>query len=208
MNKLVTSLIGVSAFISASVLAGNTTTLNDTFSIPSKGTLHLDVPVGQVILETHDANNIQVRVEVRNESDIWFGDDDEKVNLENAEIKHRNSNNNLYLEINNEKLIQKWTVYMPENTNLELEVGVGEVNLKGQLADIDVEVGVGEVDVELEHNNYTSIELESGVGDVDLDGFKGATQERGMVSGGVEWHGSGDYKIDIEVGVGEVDVER
>ena len=70
-----------------------------------------------------------------------------------------------------------------------------------------VEVGVGEVDVRLADNDYRKVELETGVGGTDLNGFKGVSQERSIVSENTSWRGDGEYVISVEVGVGEVDVD-
>lgn len=190
--------------LSTPALAKGDITLNDTFPLANNGTLHLDIPVGEIELTTHDSNEISVEVRVKPQNDGWFSDED----VSEAKFKHRQEDGHVYLEIDQEKSVQEWIIAIPKNASIDLDVGVGEVNLDDVNANVFVDVGVGEVDVELTDNNYAMIHLDTGVGDVDLDGFKNAKWDKGMVSGSVRWNGDGEHKINIDVGVGEIEVDH
>lgn len=210
MNKMMKTMrtlalvTAISAAFSTSAMASEEITLKDTFPLTATGTLHLEVPVGEINLKTHEGDDIQVKVDIKPQNDSWFGDGDD---IADADFEYTTKDGHLYLEIDKDKSVQSWTISMPRNANIDLDVGVGEINLNDVNADVLIDVGVGDVEVEVNHDNYATINLEAGVGDVELDGFTNAQWEKGMVGDTVRWNGSGSYKIDIEVGVGEVEVE-
>ncbi len=196
--------IGLTTLISSTAFAEDAITINESRSISSDSNIHINVPVGEIDLVTHDKDEIELKIVVKPQNDGWFSGDD----IEHAELEYRVDGKDVYLEVDVDKSVQKWTISIPQSANLDLDVGVGEVDLEDLYKNVNIDVGVGEVDLELATNDYHHIELDAGVGEVDLDGFKGARVKSGLVSGSLEWDGKGEYDIEIDVGVGEIDVKH
>lgn len=82
--------------------------------------------------------------------------------------------------------------------NVDLNLGIGQFNIEGIFSGKnDIETGVGELNIDITDNieNYT-IETENGIGDIKIDG-RSVNDTR---------IGKGNTILDIESGVGEVDI--
>lgn len=91
------------------------------------------------------------------------------------------------------------TVHGGSLSNLDLDMGVGELKLSSELkGNSELDMGVGEANISIiaEKEDYT-VTLDKGIGDVTLDG---ASLKDGDVIG------NGSNTIDIDSGVGEVNV--
>jgi hypothetical protein len=177
-------------------------TLEETISVEAQSTIHFDIPVGSLEITTYDGDKVILEVEVKEADSDWFS----SVDLDDVEIDITQSGTKLHLEIEKEDVVQKWEVKIPSDASLNIDLGVGEVDIDDFDRDANIDVGVGEVDVYLSGTNYREIELDSGVGGADLDGFSNIDRERAMVSESIEWTGKGDYDLIIDVGVGDIDV--
>ncbi len=86
-------------------------------------------------------------------------------------------------------------------TNLDMQIGVGECNLTAfVLGNSQVECGVGEANLtfyKTADNDYT-ISVNKGLGPVTVDGKSVSDEEK---------IGNGKNKIDVECGVGDVDIK-
>lgn len=84
--------------------------------------------------------------------------------------------------------------------NLELEIGAGSAKIKSRVTGkSDITVGVGNLELELNEdiNNYT-FKVETGIGKVNINNQK---------VGNNELVGNGRYMIDIENGIGSVEIK-
>jgi len=185
-------------------MAKSSVTLKERINIDANADIHFEVAVGSVEIETYDGDEIILEIEVKEGDNDWF----KSVDLDEAELAVRNSGSKVHLEIDMEDIVQQWQVRIPNNANIDIDLGVGEVSIEDFARDAIIDLGVGEVDIELADKNYRRIELESGVGGADLDGFSGADRERNIVNEQITWRGNGDYEINIDVGVGDIDVKH
>ncbi|AWL11964.1 hypothetical protein HMF8227_01489 [Saliniradius amylolyticus] len=188
--------------ISTSVVASEKVSLSDQHPVSANSQVELDIPVGELDIQVHDQPEVRYEVKIEEQDGNWFG----SVDLSDVEVNVKHNDQRLYLSIDDDDIHQHWIIWLPSDANLEVDLGVGEVNIAGVQQNLMMEVGVGSVDVSLGAKNYHSIRLEAGVGDADLSGFKDVEQERSIVSQDVHWRGNGQYEVDIEVGVGDVDV--
>lgn len=202
MRQLLLPTIIASLF-SIPALADSKITLNDQFTLPDNSIIHISVPIGSLNVNTHEANEIELDITVKASDDNWFGSDD----VSDASIVKRIKDNQVYLEVDLDDTVQNWSVTLPQSADIRFDVGVGQVEIENAEQDVQVDVGVGEVELTLTSDNYKRIDLDSGVGEVELEGFKNAKHDRAMVSETVTWHGAGKYEINIDVGVGEIEVE-
>lgn len=183
--------------------ADDSITLKETHRVPTNSNLHFDIPIGEVELETHSGDNVKLEVTVSIKDDNWFSDDD----LSDTEMQIEADGNDVYFSVNKKENQQDWKILLPETASIELDVGVGSINIEGVERTLNVDLGVGEIEVDMAGKNYRRIDLDSGVGEVQISGLENTRVETSIVSESLDWRGEGEYKLDIEVGVGGIDVK-
>ena len=100
-------------------------------------------------------------------------------------------------------------ISVPASLRLSIEMGVGELTVRGMEADLSLDLGVGELAIELSAGGVRSIELEAGVGETSLRTPGGRIEETRshLVGSELEWReGKGASKVSAEVGVGQISV--
>ncbi len=206
MKKLLLAAL-TSAVISAPVWAEDTRTIEQSFKLENSTELEIDFPVGSLEMTSYDGDEIKVtiRLEPKNH-DGWFTD---KVDLDSIQLKSKRKHQELSLTIDDDNLEQTWEVKVPKSMRLDVEVGVGKVEIQALENTADVEVGVGKVRIDTALDDYKHVNLESGVGKTSLSGFVGKAQShKKMVSSQTEYFGSGKYNLEVEVGVGDIKVRH
>ena len=99
---------------------------------------------------------------------------------------------------------------MPAELGLQVELGVGEVDVRGLEGDVEIELGVGEVRVAMPEAAVADVSLDVGVGEASLlPRPQGTRSSRFLFLGNeVDWReGSGTARVTVEVGVGEATVK-
>ncbi len=198
------SLLAIGALLSTSVLAGDIKEIKQDFTLSANGSLNLDVPVGSIEMTVTDSDKVEVFIEIEPKSDGWFSG---KTDLERVELEHEQNGNHLKLGIDNDDIKQTWHIKVPKSASLEVDLGVGNLEIDGLANDADIEVGVGSVRIDSALDDFDKIILDAGVGDTKLRGMKKeADEKRKMVSSETHYRGNGNYKINVEVGVGDIKV--
>lgn len=197
-------IASIAASVAISVNAKERVTLEDRLPVEGQTEFVLDVPVGQIDLETHDKPYIDVHVKVEENDASWFSSAD----LGDVQIEKDISGDRIALEIDLEDTKQTWRIKVPASMDLDIDLGVGEVTLSDISRSVNLDVGVGDAEIDLDSDNYSRIRLDAGVGDADLDGFRRVSEERAIVSKTVKWRGDGEYEIDGDVGVGDIHVRH
>jgi hypothetical protein len=192
----------IASLIACSVYASDNKRINDSFNIATDSTIYLDVSVGEIDITTHDSDELTLEVVVSEQDHHFFS----SVDIDDAELDKDVRVSDVHLRVEMDNTQQKWRLTVPKTAHLNINLGVGEIDIDHVSRNIDLELGVGEADIRLEDDNYASIELESGVGSADIKGFKNSRSHQAMVSEDASWHGDGKYTINAEVGVGDLDV--
>ena len=190
------------ALTSTVALASDLKIIKDTIDVTTGQTVSFNVPVGSLKIKTCDCDQISVKVKVEPKDSDWsfFS----SGNVDDAKLQVKQRNNSVKLSIDDEDTKQKWTVTMPADSNLNVDLGVGELKVREFNQSLDADVGVGSITVDVTEQNYDSIKLESGVGATDIDGFdKQAKTTRAMVSSTTKYRGEGEHSIKVDVGVGD-----
>jgi hypothetical protein len=122
---------------------------------------------------------------------------------------------------NNPRGYSKWTVAVPDNTEIDFNSGTGNLIISGSTAKIDGNTGTGDIEVD---NAKGRFKVNSGTGDVDVHGSEGEfklNSGTGRVkienskgnfnansgTGDVEAHGlTFDLEGDFNSGTGDVEV--
>jgi hypothetical protein len=170
----------------------------------------LEVGVGDVEVIADETGRITAHVEV-SASKGWRGSTRAQRALEELELESEMKGDALHLRISerhddDHSFGEDWTLHLPPGVALEIEQGVGDLRILDIAAEINVELGVGEVHIEGEHAAFGPIEGSCGVGDVSLRTPEGRTEGRGFIAHTLDEKGPGKARIDVEVGVGDVDI--
>jgi hypothetical protein len=171
--------------------------------------LVLDIPVAEMEIEGSRSDRIEVEVIVECE---WRKRNCEEL-ADEIDLVSRKWDDELTLEVEGMK---KWRslgvsldirVRAPASLRLELDVGVGDIEIYGFRNDVYVDVGVGEVDVEMDESLVRSVALDTGLGEVQMSYTGGRLEAGGIFDNVLRWdEGSGPARLRLEAGVGEIDV--
>lgn len=196
-------VLAVATVTSMAVLAAEKIELTESIKVPDNSHIHINVPVGQVKLITKQTDQVDLNIIVKQKNGGWFDSSD----ITQAKLDKEIRGNQLFLSVDIEDSKQDWVVTVPVDSSLKLNIGVGTVDLRNISKNLDVNVGVGEADIKLGDDNYQLIKLSTGVGDAELTGLERVKTKRNMVSKTVSWGGNGKHSINVEVGVGDIEVD-
>ena len=192
--------------LTSSVTAHAEQKIEQTFDVTANQALAINVPVGSLEFSTHQGHHVTVSIELKAKNDSWFSDD---VALEDITLKHQQNNDTLSLSIENDEVQQNWQVSLPTSMAIDIELGVGDIELTDFANTANIDVGVGAVRISSALDDYQTITLDSGVGDTKVSGMKNdAKHSRKMVSSTSKYRGDGQYSINVEVGVGDIKVRH
>ena len=169
-------------------------------------TVQLEISVGEVDIETYDGDEIQLEIDIEAPRS-WFSF--QRPDAEDVELEIHDRGSEVYIGINEQNIEQTWYIRMPAKLALEIEMGVGDIQIEDFANDLEMELGVGAVRVEVADVDYDSIHASVGVGDATVRGFSNSSDnERSFVSADSYYHGSGELEMEIEVGVGDIEVRK
>ena len=170
----------------------------------------LEVGVGDVEVIADESGRITAHVEVSAGKD-WRSTARTRRKLEEATLQSEMKGDALHLRISERdddghSFGEDWTLHVPPGVAIEIEQGVGDLRILDIAAAIEIELGVGDVRIEGEHAAFGHIEGQCGVGDVSLRTPKERTEGDGFIAHTLEAQGPGKAAIDVQVGVGDVDI--
>ncbi|WP_440054430.1 hypothetical protein ACSLBF_16480 [Pseudoalteromonas sp. T1lg65] len=200
MRKLALAVVISSLCVFAH--AADSKTIKESFSLDDATQLEIDFPVGKLDLEVYSGSNIEVEIIVNpGNKDSWFGN---STSVDDAKLETKRTAGELALAINNDDYDLTWHVRVPKSLSLDIEVGVGNIEISELQNSADIEVGVGNINITTHSSDFRSIELASGVGKTALKGFTGDDKRKSMVGSESFYSGQGQFIIDAESGVGNV----
>jgi len=196
----------VMALSATTVMAEDVKVLEKVIDAKSFTKLVLDVPVGEINVKASKGSDISLVIELEPDED-WLG---RSSDLSDAQISISDDGSTLKLKVDledDDDVEQSWTVMMPADMAISLNLGVGSVEIDDLTSDIKVDVGVGEVDVAVNTSLYDSIKLDAGVGDTSIKGGKGRYErDQVLVTSSSQLHGEGKKELEANVGVGDIEV--
>ncbi len=145
--------------------------LEGTAVLGSDDRVVIDFPVGELVVEGVSGDRFQIEVEVR-----CKGDRDRcRERLDDVEIDISERRGTFYIEIAPHSKWRSWNsvevealVRHPARNPLEIDMGVGEVEIEDVAADLEVDLGVGEVSANLPLEAIRSVYLDAGIGETEL----------------------------------------
>lgn len=187
--------------------AGERAIKDYSFELDGIDRIELHGAVGEMNIIHTDVKHVTVVLEIteNDDDDGWFGRDND-IDVNAVELESDVRGNRLVLRQTDKHLNIDWTVELPTVAETSVEFGVGEVD--GEFGDtsLRVELGVGDIDLTLPASAVGDIDLSAGVGDARLRGAETEHQDRTFVSQSVSGRGAGNHDLDVEVGVGDIDV--
>ena len=210
MKRWIVVLIACSA-IAASAHAGERRKeIVRNFEIKADQLVRLDLGVGEILIEGADVERVEAELLV---TCRWGSEADCDELLDRVDLDSRSTSRRLIVEVVSDsswrktKLEIEGSLRMPRAASLEVDMGVGKLEVEGVEGDLNVDLGVGEVLLRLPAAAVGSVGLDAGVGEAELIGAGGYVEGRRsmLVGSEVFWDkGKGEARVRGDVGVGEI----
>jgi hypothetical protein len=201
-------------------------------AVPVEGleSVHLDAGVGDIdVTATGGGSEVSFEVELKPRRGGFFSSlKKAQREVEEAELRMDVSRGVLRLEIETESddrhFEERWIIELPDHLDINLDLGVGDLDIRGLAGglvidlgvgdidveavsgDLDLDIGVGDATIQANASDYGSVEGSGGVGDAKLTVRGEKVSSSGFVGKSAEWTGDGDHSIRISVGVGDAQV--
>jgi hypothetical protein len=208
MDKVL-PVFAIILFLAAPAQSDEIRSFDRSFDARGLQRLVLDIPVAEMEIEGSRTDRIEVEVSVECE---WRKRSCEDL-ADEIDLVSRKWDDELTLEVEGMK---KWRslgvsldirIRAPASLKLELDVGVGAIEISGFKNDVYVDVGVGEVGVKMDESDVRSVSLDTGIGEVQMSYTGGRLEAGGIFDNVLRWdEGSGPARLRLEAGVGEIDV--
>lgn len=182
-----------------------------TFPVTANHRVHIKFPVGELRVIPSDESRVRfdVRVRCRGRADERCEELANRLVLESDD-----SGGTLYLKL---EKYPKWTnkgltvmgeLHLPRAMALQVEMGVGDLNIEGLEGDLDVDLGVGDADIRLPRVRAHHVSVETGVGEASIHGGGMNTRSSGFIGSHAVWSGDdGRSSVRLHVGVGDAAVQ-
>jgi hypothetical protein len=96
---------------------------------------------------------------------------------------------------------------VPRALAVDIEMGVGELDVDGMVGDLDVDLGVGEADIHASRAEASHVSVDAGIGDAEIRGGGSGTHSRSFIGSHSVWSdGDGHSAVRLHVGVGDATV--
>jgi len=183
-----------------------------TLDVPMDGAsvISLDVGVGELNVRPSDDGDVHARVRLEKSGSWFWPFGKSSAQIDQAKLKARRDDDTLVLGVKtghrHRKFKERWDLYVPDNAQISIDMGVGAVEIRDVEAPMDVELGVGDVDIRCKRAWIGTINGEVVVGDVSIHGADQTETERHIVGGTSSGKGEGKLDITVEVGVGDATV--
>lgn len=186
-------------------------TLTQDLSVDGARQVGFHSQVGELDAEPSDGDSVRIEVAVL--CDEAHEEHCREV-AQSIDLKIKKSGSRLGIEVTDwpklrdRGLSVKAHLLIPRGLGLEVDMGVGEVSIRGLEGDLEVDLGVGEISVVAPEKAVRSVDMDTGVGEADLVVGGRTTQGHGFVGGSLKWKdGPGTAKIELDSGVGDLRVE-
>lgn len=200
----------LSVLVSPAAQAAVLTTDPHVFPVTAKHRVHLEFPVGELKVVPGEGSKVEfnIRVKCRGRSEERCEELANELVLQSDD--HANT---LHLKLEE---YPKWRsrgfsligeLIVPKNLPVEIDMGVGDLDVTGIEGDLDVDLGVGDADIRTRRANTADVDVAAGVGDASIIGADGREQRSSFVGSRASWRdGTGKARVRLKVGVGDASV--
>ncbi len=200
----------VAALLSPVANAATLTTDPHVFNVTANHRVHLEFPVGELKVIPSDGSKVEFQIRVKctdlseQRCEDWAND---------LVLQSDDKNGTLHLKLED---YPKWhnkgfsvhaELLVPRKLPIEIDMGVGELDMNGLEGDLDVELGVGDADIRTTRATAGHVMVDTGIGDAEIRGSNGEAQHGGFVGSHASWRSnSGKSNVRLHVGVGDATV--
>lgn len=179
--------------------------------IPAAGVerVSLDFPVGQLLVDGWDGRQVDLDVRLECERDTRSC----REAAQKVRVVHGTQDGRLHVEMKDwpkrggKGLEAHVTIKVPRRLALTSNLGVGEMRISGIEGDLNADLGVGELSVTMPESAVASVNADTGVGEANLVVNGRRYESSGFIAKEIRWNkGSGDARVQVDCGVGEIDV--
>jgi len=208
--KLALSLAALAALAVAPAHATLLTTDPHVYTVTPSHRIRLEFPVGELKVIPSDDAKVRFDIKVRCDG-RWTDDCEERANR--LILDSDDSGGTLSLKLHkypqwhNAGMKVMGELRVPRALAVDIEMGVGELDIQGLEGDIEVDLGVGEADVRALRARASHVSVETGIGDAEIRGGGSGTSSRGFIGSHAVWtDGVGHAEVRLHVGVGDATV--
>lgn len=180
------------------------------YKVTAKHRIHLEFPVGALQVIPTDGSKVELLIRVK-----CRGRSEERCEELANELVLQSDDRDGLLHLKLEDY-PKWhhkgfsvhaELRMPRQLPLELDMGVGELDIAGLEGELDVDLGVGDADIRTTRSTTGHVMVDTGVGDASIRGADGETQRSGFIGSHASWRsGNAKSTVRLHVGVGDATV--
>src|SRR5262245_45195837 len=208
--KLALTLAALAILTASPARAAMLITDPHTFPVTPKHRVRIEFPVGTLKVIPSDESQVQFGIRVRCRG--WSDEHCEEL-ANRLVLDSDDTGGTLHLKLhrfphwNNHGMEVIGELRGPRALALNIEMGVGELDVSGLEGDLDVELGVGEADIRALRSLASHVSVETGIGDAEIRGGGNGTRSRGFIGSHAVWaDGSGRSAVRLHVGVGDATV--
>jgi hypothetical protein len=208
--KLAFTLAALAALAAMPARAALLTTDPHIYTVTSKHRIRIEFPVGQLKVIPGDGSTVRFDIKVR-----CKGESDERCEeLANRLILDSDdTGGTLHLKLhkfphwNNHGMDVIGQLTVPRALAVDIEMGVGELDVDGMVGDLDVDLGVGDAAIHASRAQASHVSVDTGIGDAEIEGGGSGTRSRGFIGSHAVWtDGVGHSAVHLHVGVGDATV--
>jgi hypothetical protein len=187
---------------------------NPSFALEGAEAVDIDVPVGDVKVSAGAGQQVEAHLWLRcDEGSRYCKDRAAAIHLVPTHVGDRLSlkvdgyDHNGHHGIHHPDV--ELEVKLPASLGLRVDMGVGDLDVRGVEGDVNLDLGVGDAKVEIPESAVRSAAVDAGVGEARLYPHSGESEHHGFLHLGNEasWHdGQGRSSVKVHVGVGDASV--
>lgn len=205
-------VLALAVLLAVPALAGGSRELSGSTAVQRGREVRIEIPVAKLDVEGYDGDRVEA--ELRARCDRSRSRCEEM--LEDLELEIRGGERGAevtlrgYPKWNTDGLEIEGVIRVPRSSPIDLELGVGELQVEGTAEDLSIDLGVGEATVRVSAAEVSSVSVDVGVGEARIRSAEERVDgERSFLIGSeAEWsRGRGSARVKVDVGVGEARVE-
>lgn len=216
MNRTPASLLApalvAAALFAAPAVAGARAVLQagtKSWPVTDAHRVRMQFPIGELRIESNDDDRVRLELLVK-----CKGGNEERCaeHADDLRLVARDAGGVLTIEIEgypkfNPRFSLHGVLQVPRRLALDVEMGVGELEVFGMEGPLDVDLGIGEATMELPRTAVRSVRLDVGIGDARLRADGARRQGKGFIGREVRWsEGEGASPVKLTVGIGDARV--
>lgn len=182
------------------VLADDRVIREHTFNTSDIKEIEIHASVGSIDILPTDDDEISLVLDIEGKDHGWFR---QHKDVSDVELHSRVRGDRLILRQTEDDTRTEWTIRLPATARTVIHMGVGEISGEVGATNLDIDLGVGEVDIEYPLAAAGDINVNVGVGEAKLRGTSDVSIHKAFVSQQLSGSGEGSQDIDIHIGVGD-----